>query len=661
MSGGPIVEMNTMDNPVLKFEDVKVGATVDHTRSSELAGEEKVEGVMRRLRVLCIVLAVLCVAIVSVAAFSTGGHVFDAYGLLIAFGVVTFCVSVGYILVSEQLVKLEREPGVVNLRSRCEEQSTQILVVKRGLLICFFISVPCISVLLTRGNSLLLGRDRSDSETALAWMSVVSAVVLLLINVIGVRTIEKSGFVGLFHEAVTFTLMIILLTYAVWGNILVIFALISYRYAQAVKDNEDVEDIAIAPFLIAIVAGCVAILFAFFGYQGLVTPKATRATGILATLAGLLLVMLLLLLTTGALFFKDGFRVYDIVDGNCEVILRYTPELWLKNEVDCNKYSGKVTRYLPPAEPGPGDIITDDNLPVEVEFSDTAGFNPICEGSDPIVNAWEYSGEDFCDGNCDGCLNLVCCDEFREIASESAWLLGSLCIWLAVTFALGIICALYLRRHIQLAAVDGDNNGSGDEVVGTTQGKAVPLTTLDLRLLALLVLMAGLLGLTAVYDGGDPLIVPADEGTGNQIIADPPFADPTLYPTAIPTQLPSTTPTAQPTGAPTIGTCVDGIQNGAETDIDCGGADCVPCSIGEGCLVDSDCGGGLCVADLCVATESPTSAPSNSPTLATPSPSASPTASPTISPCVGCPIVPERGMVAHLKWSVRLLLLDPSF
>jgi hypothetical protein len=214
------MEMSTTNNPVLKLEDMNVGATADHTRSSELAelaGEEKVEGKMRRLRVLCILLALLCVAIVTVAAVSTDGHVFDAFGLLIAFGVVTFCVSVGYILVSKRLVTLEQEPGVINLRSRCEEQSTQILVVKRGLLVCFFVSVPCIAILWTRGNSLLVGRDRSDSETALAWISMLSAVVLLLINVIGVRTIEKSGFVGLFHEAVTFTLMIILLTYAIWG------------------------------------------------------------------------------------------------------------------------------------------------------------------------------------------------------------------------------------------------------------------------------------------------------------------------------------------------------------------------------------------------------------------------------------------------------------
>ncbi|MBI2897341.1 MAG: hypothetical protein HYY06_27535 [Deltaproteobacteria bacterium] len=37
-------------------------------------------------------------------------------------------------------------------------------------------------------------------------------------------------------------------------------------------------------------------------------------------------------------------------------------------------------------------------------------------------------------------------------------------------------------------------------------------------------------------------------------------------------------------------TCVDLRQNGLETDVDCGGADCGPCDEGEGCLVDLDCG-----------------------------------------------------------------------
>ncbi len=42
-------------------------------------------------------------------------------------------------------------------------------------------------------------------------------------------------------------------------------------------------------------------------------------------------------------------------------------------------------------------------------------------------------------------------------------------------------------------------------------------------------------------------------------------------------------------GVCATGTCTDGIKDGAETDVDCGGIRCAPCAIGQGCLVDSDC------------------------------------------------------------------------
>jgi hypothetical protein len=35
-------------------------------------------------------------------------------------------------------------------------------------------------------------------------------------------------------------------------------------------------------------------------------------------------------------------------------------------------------------------------------------------------------------------------------------------------------------------------------------------------------------------------------------------------------------------------TCNDGVRDGDETDVDCGGS-CAPCWRGQGCLVDSDC------------------------------------------------------------------------
>ena len=53
-----------------------------------------------------------------------------------------------------------------------------------------------------------------------------------------------------------------------------------------------------------------------------------------------------------------------------------------------------------------------------------------------------------------------------------------------------------------------------------------------------------------------------------------------------------------PAGGPT---CDDGVQNGDETDVDCGGPDCDPCADGESCADDSDCASGNCDAGSCAA------------------------------------------------------------
>jgi hypothetical protein len=46
-------------------------------------------------------------------------------------------------------------------------------------------------------------------------------------------------------------------------------------------------------------------------------------------------------------------------------------------------------------------------------------------------------------------------------------------------------------------------------------------------------------------------------------------------------------------------TCTDGIQNGAETDIDCGGSDCPPCNPGQKCIAADDCTGQNCQNGIC--------------------------------------------------------------
>jgi len=49
-------------------------------------------------------------------------------------------------------------------------------------------------------------------------------------------------------------------------------------------------------------------------------------------------------------------------------------------------------------------------------------------------------------------------------------------------------------------------------------------------------------------------------------------------------------------------TCSDTVQNGTETDADCGGSSCGPCGPGLGCGQDSDCVGGSCSGSTCLPT-----------------------------------------------------------
>jgi hypothetical protein len=54
-----------------------------------------------------------------------------------------------------------------------------------------------------------------------------------------------------------------------------------------------------------------------------------------------------------------------------------------------------------------------------------------------------------------------------------------------------------------------------------------------------------------------------------------------------------------PSGSPAP-TCTDGIQNGSETDVDCGGV-CQRCANTRACRSQDDCASALCVSGLCQA------------------------------------------------------------
>jgi hypothetical protein len=44
------------------------------------------------------------------------------------------------------------------------------------------------------------------------------------------------------------------------------------------------------------------------------------------------------------------------------------------------------------------------------------------------------------------------------------------------------------------------------------------------------------------------------------------------------------------------GACTDGVRDGDETDVDCGGAVCAPCAVSKDCAKDGDCASGACDA-----------------------------------------------------------------
>ncbi len=55
------------------------------------------------------------------------------------------------------------------------------------------------------------------------------------------------------------------------------------------------------------------------------------------------------------------------------------------------------------------------------------------------------------------------------------------------------------------------------------------------------------------------------------------------------------------TGVCAAATCMDGIKNDQESDIDCGGAICTPCADGQACGAGSDCASKSCDGTLCLA------------------------------------------------------------
>lgn len=54
-------------------------------------------------------------------------------------------------------------------------------------------------------------------------------------------------------------------------------------------------------------------------------------------------------------------------------------------------------------------------------------------------------------------------------------------------------------------------------------------------------------------------------------------------------------------GACVAPTCTDGVLNGGEISVDCGGPNCAPCALDATCVANKDCGSGLCAVGKCAA------------------------------------------------------------
>ena len=65
-----------------------------------------------------------------------------------------------------------------------------------------------------------------------------------------------------------------------------------------------------------------------------------------------------------------------------------------------------------------------------------------------------------------------------------------------------------------------------------------------------------------------------------------------------PEETPEETPEEEPEEPEDEGTCLDGIQNQDETDVDCGGSSCNACAEGKKCQYNSDCREAVCTDDL---------------------------------------------------------------
>ncbi len=121
------------------------------------------------------------------------------------------------------------------------------------------------------------------------------------------------------------------------------------------------------------------------------------------------------------------------------------------------------------------------------------------------------------------------------------------------------------------------------------------LTSVDSRRVALAALVGGTLGLRGLAS----TTAKNGKGHGKKKMKKKKRRNLSLPPPPPPPP----TPPMPPPGPPAL-PCTDGIKNGSETDIDCGGT-CPRCAFGKSCATRNDCASALCLGGMCRVCSSP--------------------------------------------------------
>eukprot|EP01043_Picozoa_sp_COSAG02_P003812 COSAG02_NODE_96_length_37408_cov_9.762604_8_plen_3626_part_00 len=318
-----------------------------------------------------------------------------------------------------------------------------------------------------------------------------------------------------------------------------------------------------------LVFGILIVITAFFGFVAAVHESMSH---LLQHAIMLAVLMMLGLVLTGVLFLRG---VDSLVDDNCEGLLGTLPAPFFEEYASCSKYKGYTELWNGTGwQIGTGGAYTD--LSSGEGFVADLGDMAIC--SPKILNsyAWEinpYTRPDGSTVNYYGCLNADpvdgCCEAIKDKMHAFDYGIAALFVLLFSMMAAGIYASLYLRYETTIIG----------HILIHPYAKRIFIA---MKVLMFFACIGMPFLLTGSNCGG---IKAADLNAAKNLL---PKGE------------------AQSSASFSAPSCFNGILDGMETDIDCGGSCEDFCGVRKGCERDTDCSVGLlCAAqdDLPLSTE----------------------------------------------------------